>query len=122
MEADLWKISLKETLQYSVTQIPYLAVLLVGLILAFVFIRRHPAVCALAVGSFLILVIEATVVRFLSTYLVNQAAYVYLDRERWEKTMLMMAWISGAARAVALAMLVGALYGWRGRQTELWYD
>jgi hypothetical protein len=119
MEDRVWDEAIQMTTRTLLPEVPYLVALLLGIILAFVFIRRHPAMCVLAFAGFLILILDGTLGWFLSYYFPVKAAYAGGNAGRAYTTLR---WVSGGVRAFAWILLLLAVFGWRSRKTELWYD
>ena len=117
MGPSVWSVAAREY----VTYIPFFVVWLVGIVLAFVFMRRHPTASSLVIFGFLLLFAEALAGTYYSILLEFRMAFME-DGGRLRWVFILIAYIRSGVKAVAWVLFLIALFGWRSRGAYQWYD
>jgi hypothetical protein len=117
MGLSIWSQLAREYL----TCIPFFVVWLVGIVLAFVFLRRHPAASVLMIFGFLLLFAEALAGPYF-LYLLIWRVDMMEDPRRLEWVFTLIAYVRSGVKAVAWILFLVALFNWRSGGAYQWYD
>jgi hypothetical protein len=91
--------------------LPYLVVYLVGILLALLFWGRHPGVSALALGGFVVLLVNILASCAWQAWLVSGTGRGGIgDLGRWLQAIAVL---QGLVSAFGHALLMAAIFGWR---------
>jgi hypothetical protein len=122
MDYDPNQMAWLETWREYRVALPYMVVWLVGLILAFVLMRRHPGASGLIVIGFVLLFIEVlggTYIFYLTLFRLDNA---FEGRERMAWLVPLILYIRSGIKALAWILFLVAMFAWRSRNAYQWYD
>ena len=122
MDYDPNQIAWLNTRQEYLLALPYMVVWLVGLILAFALMRRHPGASGLIIIGFVLLFIETLGGNYISNLTEARVDNLFEGRERMQWLVSLIMYIRSGIQAVAWILFLIALFAWRSRNAYQWYD